>query len=67
MDYDSDSNSNSVPQRVNSSPLRPIEWEYCPATTDFILKLKTDNKTSKLCYTLKEGKPLPYKPNITGI
>ena len=45
-----------------------MEWDSCPETTEFTLKLKkSDNKYAKFAYTLKEGVPLPYKPDIPGL
>ena len=53
--------------RISSNPM-PVQWEACPATTEFKLKMrKAPDKASKMVvyvYTLKEGTPLPYKPSI---
>ena len=53
--------------RINSNPV-PVEWEACPATTQFKLKIrKASEKPTKMVYVynLKEGTPLPYKPSIS--
>ena len=62
----SESSSSCELVRLHSNPLS-VEWEACPETTDFKLRIKkNDGKSSKLLYTLKEGAPLPYKPVINS-
>ena len=54
--------------RLNSNPLPSKEWEYCPENKEFLMKVRNrKNKLKTMVYTLKEGSPLPYKPNIEGI
>lgn len=59
----SDISSSCELVRMNSLPKG---WDYCPKETEFVLKIKVNNKSQKLQYKLREGVPLPYKPKLPG-
>ena len=47
---------------------QPQSWDFCPETTIFRLKIvEEDQNIVKFMYSLKEGVPLPYNPDIPQI
>ena len=61
----SDSDSECEIERLDSNPI--IEFDTCPVTKTFLLKVKKENEKFKILqYSLKEGSKLPYRPEITG-
>ena len=53
--------------RLHSNPM-PKEWDACPETTDFKMKVRNQfGKFATFMYTVKEGIPLPYNPQFAGL
>ena len=65
----SDSDSSCEIVRLSSNPYpAPKEWDVSPESMEFELKIRRSNgKLCKFVYTLKEGVPLPYAPDMPGL